>query len=93
MTSLEMLRVQIIAQELRITEFQRLRTAIQDNMKDATQGVITALLNGYSERQIARMLHCSPETVKRLHSGTMECSHELFLRLFTIWKNLQPEPK
>ncbi len=93
MTSLEMLRVQIIAQELRITEFQRLRTAITEHMKDATQGIITDLLNVYSERQIARMLHGSSETVKRLHSGTMECSHELFLRLFAIWKNLRPESK
>jgi DNA-directed RNA polymerase specialized sigma24 family protein len=93
MTSLEMLRVQIIAQELRITEFQRLRTAITEHMKDATQGIITDLLNVYSERQIARMLHCSPETVKRLHSGTMECSHELFLRLFAMWKKSQPESK
>jgi DNA-directed RNA polymerase specialized sigma24 family protein len=93
MTSLEMLRVQIIAQELRITEFQRLRTAITEHMKDASQGIITDLLNVYSERQIARMLHCSPETVKRLHSGTMECSHELFLRLFAMWNKLQPESK
>jgi hypothetical protein len=92
-TPLEMLRAQIIAQELRITEFQRLRTAITEHMKDTTQGIITDLLNVYSERQIARMLHCSPETVKRLHSGTMECSHELFLRLFAIWKNLQTESK
>ncbi len=93
MTSLEMLRIQIIAQELRITEFQRLRTAITEHMKDASQGIITDLLNVYSAQQIARMLHCSPETVKRLHSGTMECSHELFLRLFAIWKNLRPESK
>jgi hypothetical protein len=92
-TSLEMLRIQIIAQELRITEFQRLRTAITEHMKDASQGIITDLLNVYSAQQIARMLHCSPETVKRLHSGTMECSHELFLRLFAIWKNLRPESK
>jgi DNA-directed RNA polymerase specialized sigma24 family protein len=88
-----MLRIQIIAQELRITEFQRLRTAITEHMKDASQGIITDLLNVYSAQQIARMLHCSPETVKRLHSGTMECSHELFLRLFAIWKNLRPESK
>ena len=93
MTSLEMLRVQIIAQELRITEFQRLRTAITEHMKDATQGIITDLLNVYSARQIARMLHVSPETVMRLYGGSMECSHELFLRLFAIWKKLQPEPK
>jgi AraC-like DNA-binding protein len=90
---MQMLRVQIIAQELRITEFQRLRTAITEHMKDATQGIITDLLNVYSARQIARMLHCSPETVMRLYGGTMECSHELFLRLFAIWKNLQTESK
>jgi hypothetical protein len=93
MTPLEKLRVKIIAQELRITELQRLRTAIQTNMKDVSQGIITDLLNVYSARQIARMLHCSPETVMRLYGGTMECSHELFLRLFAIWKKLQPEPK
>jgi molecular chaperone GrpE (heat shock protein) len=93
MSQVEMVRVQIIAQELRITEFQRLRTAITEHMKYATQGIITDLLNVYSERQIARMLHGSSETVKRLRSGTMECSHELFLRLFAIWKNLQPESK
>ena len=93
MSQAEMLRAQIIAQELRITEFQRLRTAITERMKDATQGVITDLLNAYSARQIARMLHCSPETVMRLYGGTMECSHEMFLRLFVIWKKLQPEAK
>ena len=93
MTPLEMLRDQIIAQELRITEFQRLRTAIQDNMKDATQGIITELLNVYSAQQIARMLHCSPETVMRLYGGSQECAHELFLRLFAIWEKLQPELK
>jgi hypothetical protein len=88
-----MLRVQIIAQELRITEFQRLRTAITEHMKDAMQGIITDLLNVYSAQQIARMLHCSPETVMRLYGGTMQCSHELFLRLFAMWKKLQLEPK
>ncbi len=93
MTPLEKLRAQIVAQELRITELQRLRTAIQVNMQDVSQGIITDLLNVYSERQIARMLHGSSETVKRLRSGTMECSHELFLRLFAIWKNLRPESK
>jgi hypothetical protein len=88
-----MLRVQIVAQELRITEFQRLRAAITEHMKDATQGVITDLLNVYTQRQLARKLHRSPEAVSRLKNGTLECSYELFLDLFTIWKKLQPEPK
>lgn len=83
----------IILHKQRIIEFRLLRTAIEANMGDVTQQMLTDLLEAYTLRQVARRIDRSPTYLSHVKNGHAECSHEVFLMLFDLWQQMQEKGK
>ena len=72
----------------RITQCGKLKEIIAEGMPEATQQVLSDLLAALSLRQLARQLGLSPEVINRVKNGRLDCSHDLFVDLFRLWKRL-----
>jgi len=81
-------RTMIYDHHQRITQLGKLKEIIAEEMSEATQQVLSDLLAALSLRQLARQLGLSSEVINRVKNGTLDCSHELFVDLFRLWKRL-----
>jgi DNA-nicking Smr family endonuclease len=87
----------------RITQCGKLKEIIAEEMSEATQQVLSDLLAAYSAftpspmTELARRLHVAQSLLSRLKNGQVDCSHELFVDLFRLWKrlpaNMQGQPQ